>query len=57
MDNRRRGSKKISLIFTDSQLFLPFLFFGRGGELLKTVSTRISLHFSQIQEMSSLFRN
>ena len=52
MDNRRRGSKKISLIFTDSQLFLPFLFFGRGGELLKTVSTRISLHFSQIQEMS-----
>jgi len=30
---------------------------GRGCELLKTVSIRISLHFSRIQEMYSLFRN
>ncbi|OEU41130.1 hypothetical protein BGV40_16715 [Methanosarcina sp. Ant1] len=29
---------------------------GRGCELLKTVSTRISLHFPQIQEMYSFFR-
>jgi len=30
---------------------------GRGCELLKTVSKRISLHFPQIQEIYSLFRN
>jgi len=32
-------------------------FFGRGCELLKIVSARISLHFPQIREMYSLFRN
>ncbi len=43
-NNRRKGIKRLAKIC-------------RGCELLKTVNTRISLHFPQIQEMYSLFRN
>jgi hypothetical protein len=51
----------ICMILTDEDfkdsILLELLYLGSGYELLKTVSTRISLHFPQIQEMYSLFRN
>ena len=37
--------------------FMRGLIFGRGCELLKTVSTKISIHFPKIWETYLLFRN
>jgi hypothetical protein len=49
--NNGKDSGRVPKSLTYFYVFLNLLFFGRGCELLKTVSTRISQHFPNMDDV------